>query len=335
MPTIGGNQATIVDVAKRTDPDGSIAAVAELLNQSNEVIPDVPFIEGNLPTGHRATIRTGLPQIYFRRLNQGIRPSKSTTAQVDETTCMMEARSQIDLDLAMLNGNTAEWRASENKPFIESMGQSFVSKLFYGNVGSEPETFSGLATRYSDATNALNKENIVLGGSAAGQTDNTSIWLVGWGEQTIYGIYPKGSVAGLQHRDLGETDAFDATDNNSRYRALIDWYQWKCGLVVKDWRFAVRIANIDVSNLTSQANQADLLELMAVAVDKIPKDMGASARLCFYANRTVRTILRIQCMNRPNVYLTVGNEEGAPKLSFDGISIKLVDQILNNEARVA
>lgn len=332
MPTIGGSFPTIIDVTKRTDPDGNIAAIGELLNQTNEVIPDVPMIEGNLPTGHRATIRTGLPTIYFRKLNQGIKPSKSTTAQVDETTCMMEARAQIDVDLAMLNGNTAEWRTSENTPFIESMGQAFVSKLFYGNVGVEPETFSGLATRYSDRTNALNKENIVNGGGT--QADNTSIWLIGWGEQTVYGIYPKGSQGGLQHKDLGEMDAFDAGDTNSRYRALVDWYQWKCGLVVKDWRFAVRIANIDVSNLTSQANQADLLELMAVAVDKIPKDMGASARLCFYANRTIRTILRIQCMNRPNVYLTVGNEESKPKLSFDGIPIKLVDQILNNEAQV-
>jgi hypothetical protein len=328
MPVIG-TAVNLVDAAKRTDPDGTIAAIAEVLNQTNEVIPDVPFAEGNLPTGHRATIRTGLPQIYFRRLNQGVPTSKSTTAQVDETTCMMEGRGQIDRDLAMLNGNTAEFRASENMPFLEAMGQAFAAKLFYGNVGTQPETFSGLATRYSDKTNALNKENIIDAGGA--QTDNTSIWLIGWGEQTVFGIYPKGSVAGLQHEDLGLEDAFDA--NQNRFRAVMDWYQWKCGLVVKDWRFAVRICNIDVSNLQSQANQADILELMAVAVDKIPKEQ-TSAKLCFYANRTVKTILRIQCMNRPNVYLTMGTEESRPKLSFDGHPIKLVDQILNNEARV-
>lgn len=328
MATIG-LAVTLIDAAKRTDPDGSIAAIAELLNQSNDIIPDVPFMEGNLPTGHRATIRTGLPAVYFRRFNQGIPASKSTTAQVDETTAMMEARAQIDVDLAMLNGNTAEFRTSENAPFIESMGQSFASTVFYGNVGAVPESFSGLATRYSDKTNALNKENIIDAGGVQG--DNTSIWLIGWGEQTVFGIYPKGSTAGLQHKDLGENDAFDA--NQNRFRALMDQYQWKCGMVVKDWRYAVRIANIDVSNLVSQANQADLLELMAVAVDKIPKDQ-ATPSLSFYANRTIRTILRIQCMNRPNVYLTMGNEESKPKLSFDGHPIKLVDQLLNNEARV-
>jgi len=328
MPTIGG-LPNLVDVAKRTDPDGSIAAIAELLNQSNEVTEDVPMFEGNLPTGHRVTVRTGLPTVYWRRLNQGVPPSKSTTAQVDEAAAIMEARGQIDVDLAELNGNTAEFRASENAPFLESMGQMFVQTLFYGNVGAQPERFSGLATRYSDRSVSLNKENIVNGGGV--QTDNTSVWLIGWGEQTIYGIYPKGSAGGLQHKDLGEQDAFDAVNN--RFRAWMDDYKWKCGLVVKDWRYAVRIANIDVSNLSSQANQADLLELMAVAVDKIPKT-GPSASLTFYANRTVRTILRIQCMNRPNVYLTSGNEENKPKVSFDGIPIKLVDQILNNEAQV-
>lgn len=327
MPTIG-TATNIVDVAKRTDPDGSIAVIAELLNQTNEVIPDVPFMEGNLPTGHRASIRTGLPDIYFRRLNQGVPPSKSTTAQIDETTCMMEGRGQIDRDLAMLNGNTAEFRASENAPFIEAMGQAFAGKLFYGNAGVQPEAFTGLATRFSDRVNALNKENIINGGGT--QADNTSIWLIGWGEQSVFGIYPKGSQGGLKHEDLGEMDAFDLSGN--RFRALMDWYQWKTGIVVKDWRYVVRIANIDISNLTSQANQADMLELMAVAVDKIPK--GQNVRLAFYANRTIRTILRIQCMNRPNVYLTVGDEEGKPKTSFDGIPIKLVDQLLNNEGQV-
>jgi hypothetical protein len=327
MATIG-TAVNLVDAAKRTDPNGSIAVIAELLNQTNEVIPDVPFMEGNLPTGHRASIRTGLPTIYFRRLNQGVPTSKSTTAQVDEATCMMEGRGQIDRDLAMLNGNTAEFRASENMPFIEAMGQTFAAKLFYGNTGVQPETFTGLATRYSDAVLALNKENIVKGGGAG--LDNTSIWLIGWGEQTIFGIYPNGSTAGLRHEDLGEADAFDA--NQNRFRAVMDWYQWKCGLVVKDWRYAVRICNIDVSNLTGQTTAADLLELMAVAVAKIPNP--GSVRLAFYSNRTVATMLRIQCMNKPNVYLVLGQEEGRPKLTFDGYPIRTVDQLLNNEATV-
>ena len=41
------------------------------------------FKEGNLPTGERVIIRTGLPSVYWRALNQGIPNIKSTTAQID------------------------------------------------------------------------------------------------------------------------------------------------------------------------------------------------------------------------------------------------------------
>jgi hypothetical protein len=323
-----GTSLTLLDHAKRMDPDGSIAAIAEILNQANEVVQDVIFREGNLPTGHRVSIRTGLPTVYFRMLNQGVPSSKSTTTQVDEGLAYMEARTQIDVKEASLNGNTAEFRLSESRPMLESMAQTFASKLFYGNTALDPEQFTGLATRYSDDSGPANAENIVDGLGRG--TDNTSIWLIRWSEEGVFGIYPKGSKAGINHQDLGEQDAFDA--NGNRFRAFMDLYQWDCGLVVKNWKYAVRIANIDVSNLIAQASAADLLELMAVAVEKLPT--GSSGNTAFYCNRTVRTMLRIQCMNRPNVYLTAGNEEGKPKLSFDGIPIRLVDQLLNTESAV-
>jgi hypothetical protein len=238
---------------------------------------------------------------------------------------MMEARGQIDKDLAELNGLSSAFRMSENGPFIESMGQTFAAKVIYGNTGTDPEQFTGLATRYSDNSGPANAENIVDGGGTG--SDNTSLWLIGWDENSIYGVYPKGLQAGLQHEDLGLADAFDG--DNNRFRAYMDRWAWKCGLVVKDWRYAIRGCNIDVSNLIAESSATDLLELMAIMVDKMP---AGSARWSFYCNRTVKTMLRIQCMNRPNVYLTLGNEEGRPKLSFDGIPIELHDQLLSNES---
>lgn len=324
-----GSAVTLLDLASRMDPNGGIAPICELLAQTNDFNKDVRWKEGNLTTGERVTIRTGLPTIYFRRLNQGVATSKSTTVQVDEGTCMMEARGQIDKDLADLNGLTAAFRMSENAPFIESMGQTFGAKAFYGNVGTDPEQFSGLATRYSDDSGPANAENIVSGGGSG--SDNTSIWLIGHGDQGVYGIHPKGLPAGLTHEDLGLADAFDSSSR--RFRAYMDLWQWKPGLVVKDWRCAVRGANIDVSNLIAESSAADILEMMAIMVDKVPMTSGLS--WSFYCNRTVKTMLRIQCMNRPNVYLTLGQEEGRPKLSFDGIPIKLHDQLLSTEATVS
>lgn len=327
-----GSAVNLMDLSTRMDPNGGIAPIAELLSQTNSFNGNMVWKEGNLTTGERVTIRTGLPTIYFRKLNQGIQPSKSTTVQVDEGTCMMEARGQIDKDLAELNGLSAAFRMSENQPFIESMGQTFGAKAFYGNTGTDPEQLTGLATRFSsDSATVANSENIISGGGSG--SDNTSIWLVDHSEQGVYGIYPKGLAGGLQHEDLGLGDAFDTQTPPARFRAYMDRWEWKCGLVVKDWRRVVRAANIDISNLIAETSAADILELMAVMVDKIPA--GGSSNLRFYANRTVRTMLRIQCMNRPNVYLTLGQEEGRPKLSFDGIPIELHDQLLSTESVVS
>ena len=209
MATLSGKY-TLLDVAKTLDPNGGTAAVAELLNQSNEMLQDMPWYEGNLPTGHRITTRTGLPDVVFRKINGGVPPSKATTAQIDEACGILEARSEIDKDLAMLNGNTGSFRLLQATSFIEAMNQRMQSTVLYGNVDSVPEAFTGLGPRFGVKSGA-NSSNIIDAGGTG--SNLTSIWLVGWGANTVHGIYPKGSTAGLVHNDLGEGDAFDANGN--------------------------------------------------------------------------------------------------------------------------
>ena len=170
MTTLAANNPTLLDVAKRTDPDGSISTIVELLN---DVLTDMSFVEGNLPTGNKTTVRTGLPTPTWRKLYGGVQPTKSTTAQVTDSCGMLEAYAEIDKALADLNGNTAAFRLSEDAAHIESMSQEMASTLFYGNEGTEPEAFTGLAPRFNSKS-AENADNIVDGGSASGQTDNTS-----------------------------------------------------------------------------------------------------------------------------------------------------------------
>ena len=112
MATLSQNALTLADHAKRVDPDGKIPAIVELLSETNEILDDMLFMEGNLPTGHRTSVRTGLPTVAWRLLNQGVQPSKSTTAQVDEQTAMLEAWSEVDPDLASLGGDIAGFRRS-------------------------------------------------------------------------------------------------------------------------------------------------------------------------------------------------------------------------------
>ena len=337
MGTLATTNLTLADWAKRTDPNGSVPVVAELLSQTNEILQDAVFKEGNLPTGERVVIRTGLPTVYWRALNQGIPSSKSTTAQVDEACGMLEARSEVDKDLAMLNGNTAQFRLSEDTAFLEAMNQTQASTMFYGNPSTEPKSFLGLAGRYSSLSGG-NLTNILDAGGSG--SDNTSVFLVCWGDNTVYCPFPKGSKAGLIHEDLGEQTVFNT---DGRMQAYATRYQWKNGLVVKDWRYVVRICNIDVSDLIAQtgtqeaADSTNIIRMMARAVYRIPN--MAMGRCAFYMNRTVHSGLALAAMDKTSAVLRINEgltQFGQPHswLSFLGVPLRKVDSLLNSESRV-
>lgn len=337
---------TLLDWANSIDPDGKTATVVELLNQSNEILTDMQWLEGNLPTGHKAAIRTGLPTSIWRKMYQGVPPSKSLRATVEDSCGMLETRSEVDKDVIELNGNTSSFRLSEAQAFLESMNQTMAETLIYGDASTAPEQFNGLKVRYDTFSGTIG-QNVIDGGSASGQTDNTSVYLVVWGPQTIHGIFPKGSKAGLQHEDLGLIDAFDGSNN--RYRAYADHWQWKCGLHVKDWRYVVRIANIDVSDLLAvtgtQATTAAtfLPKLMVKALARIPfMGMGKAV---FYANRTVKEMLAIQAMEKNQSVLSLqASVQEFGKVSPGwvnngtvtvlGVPVRTVDRIDLTEARV-
>lgn len=333
MAVLATSVLTLADWAKRLDPNGKVPVIVELLSQSNEILIDMLWKEGNLPTGEVTTVRTGLPTVYWRMFNQGTASSKSTTAQITESCGMLEAWSEVDCDLAELNGNVGAFRLSEAQAFIEAMNQEMAQTLFYGNQGTAPEEFNGLAIRYSDTTVA-NGQNI-LSGSGNG-SDNSSVWLVGWGQNTCFGVFPKGSKAGLKHEDLGKvTVEVTAGVAGSRMRAYQDHWQWKAGAVLKDWRYVVRIANIDISNLVAKSSAADLTELMIKAVHRIP-NLGM-CRPVFYMNRTCIEMLDIQ--RRDDVIsgggLTWDTVDGKRTASFRGIPIRVCDALTETEATVS
>lgn len=330
MATLGAKFPTLLDVANRIEQDGKIAQIVEMLEQTNEMLLDAVWMESNQDNGYKTTIRTGLPAVTWRMLGRGVPTSKSTTAQVVEATGMLETRSEIDVDMPVSGGANA-FRLSEASAFLEAMNQEMQSTMIYGSPAN-PEEFVGLANRYTALSGSPSSQNVINGYSSASASDQMSIWLCVWGPNTMFMHYPKGSTAGLQHWDLGEQDAFDA--NGDRYRALMDRWQWKAGLVLKDWRYCVRICNIDKSvlataNDTTGAN-VKLIELMIKAIHRIPN--FRNGRPVFYANRTVSEFLDLQCQNKTNVNLQAGMEEGLRKLTFRGIPIRTVDALTEGES---
>lgn len=331
MPTLAVQNPTLLDLAKRKDPDGSIAQIIELLSQTNEILEDMTWIEGNLETGHRTTVRTGLPTVTWRKLYGGVQPSKSTTAQVTESTGMLEAYAEVDPVLARLAGDPAAFRLSEEKAFIQAMNNELAQTIMFGTEVTAPEEFTGFAPRFNSLS-AENGQNIIdAGGTGA---DNTSIWLIGWGENSCHGLVPKGSTAGLEIRDLGEVTVENIDGANGRAQMLRTHYRMSAGLCVRDWRYVVRVANIDKSLLTPNTSTgADIIDLMVQALERIESVQGV--RPAFYCSRRTRAFLRRQMLDKlKNSTLSMDTIAGKRVMSFDGVPIRRVDQLDGDEARV-
>lgn len=346
VATIGSVALTYADWAKRLSDGYRIANIIELLSQTNEILDDMMVVEGNLPTGHKTTVRTGLPQATWRLLNTGVPNAKSTTAQIVDAVGNLETYSVIDKDIADLNGNTAEFRLSEVKAFLEGMSQQVAATLIYGNQHVNPERFTGFAPRYStlNTANSQTAANVLSGGGTS--NTNTSMYIATWGADTLHGTFPKGKITGLQHRDMGEWPVLDSAGNT--YQAYRDHFKWEIGLVLRDWRYVARIANIDVTQLTgvSAANLINLLvralyrlptapsNATAIQTSDTPEVRANMGRVIIYCNRVVRTYLDLQAMNKTNVLLRLEEFHGMVVTTFRGIPIRTVDAILSNENQV-
>lgn len=330
MTTLAATHPTLLDVAKRTDPDGKIASIVEMLSQTNEILTDMVWVEANQATGHRTTIRTGLPAPTWRKLYGGVQPTKSTTVQVTDSVGMMEAYAEVDKALADLNGNTAAFRLSEERAFIEGMNQEFVSTLMYGNETTEPEAFTGFSPRFNSQS-AANGDNILTSAATPDSTDNTSIWLIVWGPNTVHGIYPKGSTAGLQQKDLGEVTI--GTPDAGYYQGYRTHYRWDCGLSVRDWRYVVRI-NIDLEDVIAAGTSGPVLDsLMRKAMRRIPSlGMG---RPVFYASRSALEAMDDQAANKGTLaFKTIEDAQGKLITSFLNVPVRRCDAILNTESGI-
>jgi len=333
MATLSTRNPTLLDLARVSDPDGKIATVVEILNETNEILEDMSWMEGNLPTGHRHTMRTGIPAPTWRKLYGGVQPNKSTTAQVTDNTGMLEAFSEVDKALADLNGNTGAFRLQEDRAHIEGMNQEVADTLFFGNEATEPEAFTGLAPRFNDLS-AENADNIINEGDSS---NLQSIWLVVWGPNTVHGIIPKGSTAGLQVKDHGETVVEDASDgsNTGRMVAYRTHYRWDVGLSLRDWRYVVRIANVDINAIVKDAATGpDLPDLMFRALDLIPN--LSAGRPAFYMSRAMRTGLRRQVpYATQSSTLEMENVGGKMVTQFQGVPVRRVDALATSETAVA
>lgn len=315
-----------MDFITRLGPNDKIARLIEMQKKTNRILDDLVTVECNMVEGHKTTIRNGLPEVAWRMLNYGVPASKSQVTTVTDTTGMLEAWASVDVDLVKLNSNKDEFRLSENRAFLESMNQEQARTLFYGNQKVEPVKYTGLAPRYGASSDdeSLAGFNVVKASAGANPAhDYTSIWLACWGENTLHAIHPKGTEAGFHMKDWGEQIVRDELGNE--YVALKTHYKWDQGLCLRDWRYVVRIANIDLDDIDKAGTTVDLLDALTDAYYRVPDfDMGTPV---LYANKKVLSWLHKQVNEKSKYQLNSTNVAGKPVLDFMGIPFKKCDAI--------
>lgn len=332
MSTIGNTYLTLADVFKRTDADKQIAAVIELLAQDNPILQDMIVKECNDGTTHLTTVRTGIPEGTWRMLYQGVQPTKSTTAQVRDATGMIEAWSEIDEKLVRMTQDSAGLRLSEAQAFLEGLNQGVATTMFYGDQATSPAKFTGLAPRFNKLANSGSGAQIVDAGGTG--SDNTSIWFVVWGENTVHGLYPKGSKAGITREDKGKQTK--TNPDGSILDVVREKFQWDIGLSVRDYRYVAPIRNIDVSDV--QAGTVNLYSFMRKAYYKLKQRRVMGGRAAIYLNTDMLEALDALATNSGTtdnfVRLTRKEIEGEEVLTYRGIPLRESDALLNTEARV-
>lgn len=335
MAEIGSTCMTLADWSKSTQ-DRKVMKIVEMLNKTNEILSDLLVVQANNGDSHKTTQRTTLPSVSWRRINRGTQPSSSTTKQLNSTCGIMESLGQLDEEFLNRFKDPATARITENAAHMEAMNQEMATKLFYGDEDTNPDHFTGLAKYYASTTGETGS-NIILGGSAVGQTDNTSMWLIVWDELTCHGFFPENSTAGIYHEDKGKERVSDGQNPTGFYYAWVDQFKWRLGLALRDYRYVVRIPNIDVSLLDTAGDLSDtsanLMKLMVKAMNTVPSLQAG--RAAFYCNKDVKTALDIKTLDKTsNTITTKEIETGKFITQFLGVPIRRCDNITNTEARV-
>lgn len=321
------DKMTLVDVARNQNPDGTAARIAEIVQDTNPILQDMHYEEGNLDTGHQYTRHSATKKGAFVNYNEGIPNQKSDRTQHRVDCAMLKAIAEADADLVTLGAGEAHNRMVEDKGVMMGMNLEMAEKVFYGDSSTDSAQFDGLNKIVAD-TSA--RTFVDAGGTGS---DNTSIYAVDWGPAKAYGVFPKGSTAGLKHTDLGRRvkDMSDGT----KLPVVESLFEWKTGIAIENTNAVGRIANIDVSDLAG-AGEAGYtgpnLEKLMTELDRKFRQ-GYEGRV-YYASIDVLLALEYIAQSKANVNLTYMDFAGQKLLTFRGKPIRECDAISLAEARI-
>lgn len=320
-------QLTFKELSNRLAPgDKDLAEITEVMQETNEMLLDIPWFQCNQVLSEKFPRRSALPQGTQRKAYKGVKTKTSTTQTVVEDVSLLESLSEIDEDLVHNAGGIEQqkaFRRSEDMAFVEGLSQQLADLFLEGVKAGSPESFDGLQIRLNDLT----QTNVIDGGNSGG----TSIYAVDWGRTTAYGIYPAAAARrgtlGLQIIDKDIVPVLD--DDGDTYHVYRTQFKWWMGLCIRDELRTCRYANLNPTiNGTNSFNEDLLIELLNRC-----KMKPATTRI--YVNVEVQTQMQIRLKNKGNVnFSQIDGLGGVPVLMFMNRPVRRLDAIKTDESTV-
>ncbi len=319
-----------------------IIDVAEVLNETNDMVGDAHMQQANDITSHVVVRRSSLPVPVWTKVGAGWSPTAGTVNQGREAIATLRARYQAPQQVLDLQPNPAKARQQQERAYIEAMGHEFSRTVIAGSMASSPEEFNGLESRYNTLSSAADirtgaaDNNYVLDNGDSSASDDTSIWFIQWGPGKTYLVYPRNSVGGgIRKEDKGlQLTNADNTANSAgivnQVWAFITEFTWEVGLVVEDTRSTKRLANIDSAPGATFSLDED-------KIIQIRNNFQTPGTIFMYCNETVFTQLQILAKDKTNVFWTPASPFGVPQLMFQDMPVRRMDKqsITNSESSLA
>lgn len=310
---------TLLDIAKKNGSDSIVGLVEEATKAHPELTgssmfggnsTSVPMV-GDSRTikgiSYKTLVRTGLPTVNFRDVNEGVAATKSVYENRTVECFTLNPKWRADKAAADRDEDGPEaYLAMEGIGHVEAAMQRLASQFYYGTT-SDAKGFPGLIEVYDSTNMEVDAE-----GSSAGT--GSSVWAVKWGVQAVRWVW--GEKGSLDVSEIDERDAFDA-DNNA-FTAYCQEMLAYPGLQVGTPRAVARI-----KDLTAESNKTLTDDHISDLLAKF--EVGMYPDVLFMSRRSVSQLQKSR---------TATNATGAPAPfpteSF-GVPILVTDAITNTE----
>jgi len=320
-----GGAVTMLELVKRTNPDGTLAHIVDTLSEKNALLKYAKWKEANGKDSHMFIQSLTEPSGTWGRANKGVSIENGRTKQVTEPIKILESYSDVDLRILDRERDKAGFRYSLDVQAQAGLTKTLASAFIYGSEGTDVDMLTGLAYR-SGYDAAVDTQVIDAGGAG---NDNMSAWLVKWDDQDgVFFTYPQGDPNQMfEMEHLGKQPVYEATGaNGAVYYVDRTYHKMNVGLCVSDPRAAVRIASIETTG-TSNILSADLV-LEAMTLLPSPDELEG---VCLLTNRTGWLQLTKEAKDKTNVMYNPDAPFGKWIYSFDGVPVVIMDKLIKTE----